>query len=221
MRGTTSRVRDGAACTHGRRVLAAARPCHRFLSRMSNGVVEVIEEQGRGGVVEMEASTVERRWRRCEGTRRSGWGIKGKPRRRRTCERPEEYLEAGGVAESRTAAGRPARERREPATIAGSPRGVEAMRGTTSRVRDGAACTHGRRVLAAARPCHRFLSRMSNGVVEVIEEQGRGGVVEMEASTVERRWRRCEGTRRSGWGIKGKPRRRAYMRTTRGISGSW
>ena len=62
---------------------------------MSNGVVEVIEEQGRGGVVEREASTVERRWRRCEGTRRSGWGIKGKPRRRRTCERPEEYLEAG------------------------------------------------------------------------------------------------------------------------------
>lgn len=114
----------------------------------------------------------------------------------------------GGVAESRTAASRPARERREPATIAGSPRGVEAMRGTTSRVRDGAACTHGRRVLAAARPCHRFLSRMSNGVVEVIEEQGRGGVVEREASTVERRWRRCEGTRRSGWGIKGKPRRR-------------
>nr|BAD16146.1 hypothetical protein [Oryza sativa Japonica Group] len=85
-------------------------------------------------------------------------------------------LAPGGVAESRTAAGRPARERRELATVAGSPRGAEAMRGTASRVRDGAACTHGRRVLVEAWRRHRFLSRTSSGVVEVVGEQGQGGM---------------------------------------------
>uniref|UniRef100_A0A0E0CD98 Uncharacterized protein n=1 Tax=Oryza meridionalis TaxID=40149 RepID=A0A0E0CD98_9ORYZ len=56
----------------------------------------------------------------------------------------------GGVAESRTVVGRPAREQTEPATVADTPRGAEAMRGTTSRVRDDAAYTHGRRVFRAA-----------------------------------------------------------------------
>lgn len=53
--------------------------------------------------------------------------------------------------ESRTAAGRSAGERREPTTVAGSPRGAEATRGTASRVRGGAARTHGHPGGGAAR----------------------------------------------------------------------
>lgn len=128
----------------------------------------------------------------------------------------------GGVAESRTAAGRPARERRELATVAGSPRGAEAMRGTASRVRDGAACTHGRRVLVEAWRRHRFLSRTSSGVVEVVGEQGQGGMVERgKASTVERRWQIREGTRRSRYGESSQAAAAASMRTLVGIPRSW